>query len=516
VKEIHTTVLLERLAAGWTSSHAGLAQELVQRWAAPLCTEAEIIEVGENTAEFVITLTDIRLRTMHEVPCLLVGGDSDLSQPLREFWSKFNSTHHLPFVLTLSKTAHDAAVRILRSGRCLLLSSEQVKRMLHAEFALVELKQILIRQIPKRTLIPYNLLVPAEGGMFFGRENELSRLSDEDSTSFAIAGPGRIGKTSLALRHKHEMLRSRRVGATRIILANLYNVEHLPDRVARFVAMSIENSRRSDRMTTGDLVNFLQYQKKKCGGPFELLLDEVDEDCEGQAFKALGEAARSGLCRLVLCGKGALLKTMLSSRSPLDCRLDLIQLEHLDEDSARALLIKPLTDLGFKLEDEDRIAEEVLDLTGNMPNLIQLFGMKLVDRAIVNKDDKILPDHLEAVKKDFFVAQFFIKSLNELTDPETRLVALALLSENHQSFTVPAVQAIARREGLSIDLARTNEICIDLLINNVVVWDNGSYTIASAGLPFYARKKDYLKTALEEARATKPQPWPLGLQARVG
>ena len=263
MKDIHRTSLVERLADGWTATHAGLVQELVQRWAAPLCHEADIVEIGENTAEFVIGLSDIRLRTMHQVPCLLVGGDSDLSQPLHEFWRKFNSTHHLPFVLTLSDTALMAARKILHSGRCVILSSEQLKRMLQVELPLIELKQILIKQIPRRALIPFNLLVPAEGGMFFGRENELSRLRDEDFTSFAIAGPGRVGKTSLALRYKYEMLRRHHPRASRTFYISLYGADHLPDRTARFIAMNIQPSRRSDRLTSSTALDATMVRRRR-------------------------------------------------------------------------------------------------------------------------------------------------------------------------------------------------------------------------------------------------------------
>ena len=503
MKDVDTTLLIDRLAHGWTSSHAGLAYEFIQRWAAPLCQEADVIEIGENTAEFVTVLTDIRLRTMHQVPCLLVGGEADASKALQEFWTRFNSTHHIPFILTLSATAHDSAVKMLRSGRCLILSPNQIDKMLRSQFPLVELKQLLLRQVPRRALIPYNLLVPAEGGMFFGRQNELSRLRDEDFTSFAIAGPGRIGKTSLARYYQTERLRSRHPSSSRSFFISLYDADHLPDRIARFIAMKIQSSRRSDRMLVKDLLNFLLYQNKHCGGPLQLILDEVDEDCEGEAFKVLGEAARSHFCRLILCGRGNLLKMMLSSKSPLDCRLDLIQLEPLDTSSARDLLIKPIEDLGFKIEKPEGVTEEVLKLTGQMPHLVQLFGKKLVDHAISDKTETISTEQVELLKTDFYIAQFFLKSLNELANAEAKLVALALLSERQQSFSVPEIQAIAGQEGLHLDAASTNNICLELLVNNVLAWDNGSYRIANAGLPFYARKKDYLKNSLEEAREAR-------------
>lgn len=500
MKDLHTNVLLERLAEGWESAHAGLAQEFVQRWAGALCTEAEVNEVGENTAQFFLDLSDVRLRTMHEVPCMLVSGSSNLDQPLRAFWNKFNSSNHLPFVLALSDAAYEAATRTLKSDHRLLLSAAQVKQMLRAAPAQNLLKQILIQQVPKRTLVPYNLLVPAEGGMFFGREHELSRLRDEDMTSFAIAGPGRIGKTSLAMRYKNEMVRAHHPRAPRMTFISMYDAKPLPSKIARTIAMKIEEGSRSDRMVAGDLLNFLKYNKKRYGGTLELLLDEVDEVCQGETFKVLGEAARSKLCRLIFCGKGVLLKMMLSSKSPLDCRLSLIPLEPLDENSARDLLIKPLTDLGFTLDNPERLAGEVSELTGRMPNLVQLFGEKLADGAIAKKIDTITPENLETLKEDFIIAQTFMKAFNDLDDPEARLVALSLLNGGVEEVSVAEVQAVAKSEGIRMDLKRANEVCIDLLINSVFAWKDGAYCIASKGLSFYVRKRGYLSSALEDAR----------------
>lgn len=500
VKELHTNVMMERLAEGWDTSHAGLAQEFVQRWAGALCTEAEVNEVGENTAQFFLDLSDVRLRTMHEVPCMLVSGSANLDQPLRAFWNKFNSSNHLPFILALSDAAHAEAVRTLKSDRRLLLSAAQVRQMLRAAPAQNLLKQIITRQIPRRTLNPYDLLGPAEGGMFFGREPELSRLRDEDMTSFAIAGPGRIGKTSLAMRYRKEMLRTAPQRATRMIFHSMYEPNPLPSKTARTIAMCIENSSRSDRMVAGDLLNFLRYQKNRYGGTLELLLDEVDEVCQGETFKVLGEAARSKLCRLILCGKGVLLKMMLSSKSPLDCRLSLIPLEPLDENSARDLLIKPLTDLGFTLVNPERLAGEVSELTGRISNLVQLFGDQLAIKAIEGKTDTITTETLESLKADFYIAQTFMKAFNDLDDPEARLVALSLLNAEVEEVSVAEVQAVARSEGIRMDLKRANDVCIDLLINSVLTWKNGEYCIASKGLSFYARKGGYLGSALQDAR----------------
>ncbi|MFL6334709.1 MAG: hypothetical protein ACJ754_15470, partial [Pyrinomonadaceae bacterium] len=158
-------------------------------------------------------------------------------------------------------------------------------------------------------------------------------------------------------------------------------------------------------------------------------------------------------------------------------------------------------DLGFKIVDPDALSEEVFYLTGRLPNILQLFGIKLADGAMKAGRDFIAPEHLEALKDDFIIAQFFIKTLTELDDPQTRLVGMLLVKDGRRDFTVAAVQEVARRGGVELDSRRANDICTDLLVNNVLVWNHGSYSIANGGLIFYAQKKEFFGSALEEARA---------------
>lgn len=500
-KKLTTSALMERLIQeGWDSSHDGVAQEFAQRWATVLNTSLNINKVEENLLSFTIHLPHFRLRTMQEVPCLLIAGDSVNTDALKDYKIKYNNPNYLPFILTLSPSAHQSAFQMFPLGRCLILSAEQIKSLLMMDNPQDQLKRLLRDQIPRRTLIPYNFSLPAVGGMFFGRNDELSRLQEEDFISFSIAGPGRIGKTSLLKSYYVNQFSRHNSRIANRFNISFYKSEPTPDGIARFLAMEIRDSKQSDRMTAGGLVNFLRHMRSDLGGPLELLLDEVDEVCQGEAFRYLGEAARMGLCRLVLCGKGGLLKTMLSTKSPLECRLDLIQLGPLDEGSARELLLKPLADLGFQISDEEHFLDKILRLKGRLPNLLQLFGKKLAEIAIQEKAETITPNILDLLLGDFLIAQFFIKSLIDLDDPQTRLIGLLLVEEGEANVSLSSMQALASRCGLSLSSKRVMEVCIDLVINNVLVWNHGLYSLANEGLPFYARQTGYLSNALSEAR----------------
>ncbi|MCA1634365.1 MAG: hypothetical protein LC802_11900 [Acidobacteria bacterium] len=272
--------------------------------------------------------------------------------------------------------------------------------------------------------------------------------------------------------------------------------------VSRFLAMHIASSRRSAEMTDAGLLNFVKYQSNALGAPLDLLLDEVDLVCESEAFKALGAAAREGYCRLVLFGKGVLLKTILSESSLLDCRMQLLHLGPLDAGSARKLILLPLRDLGFRIAGQEEFLERVLSLTGRLPYLLQFYGQKLAQLALEEQTDTISLQHVETLHADFATAQYFVKPLNELRDAQTRLVGLSLLKEYRREYSIPAVQEIYERvAGTRLSHTRTSEICNDLVINNVLAWQGPSaFRIANEGLYRYAHDMGYLTNALEDSK----------------
>lgn len=501
--------LVENLAGGWQPDHAKSALELVNQWRINLKAsvhfrQGEQGDVARNTVRFVTHLSEIHLRGMNEVPCLLIGGDG--SDGALDFWRKSAGPGRLPFILALSDKAYYQAEQIVTEQRGLLLSAAQIRQLVSSPDPRGFLKSQIHKQIAKQRLIPYDFLKSAEGGMFFGRRNELNRLRHEDGTSFAIAGPGKVGKSSLIKQYRSVMLRERDARATLRFYVDFYDCRDTsPDGVARFFAMKIDPSKQSNRMTADGLLDFLRYQSFRSGGTsLDLLLDEVDEVCNGEAFKMLGEAAKLGHCRLVLCGKGALLRMMLDKDSPLRGRLELVQLEPLDEHSARRLILEPLADLGLEISDPELLINRVFRLTGRLPHLLQLYGKKLASLAIEEESDRITINHIETLKWDFGVAQIFTEPVRNLTDPEARLIALLLLQEgkgSSEDISIQTVQKLAARESLEYDLNHLTEICNELVISNVLAWSNGRYRIANEALFDYAHNLGLLEASeIEQAR----------------
>jgi hypothetical protein len=492
--------LIDQLSQGWKPDHSGLAEEFAQLWQEKLNAKVERKESGKNGLRFIADLSEIRLRGLNEVPCLLSGGDG--AEELRDFWRKSAGLGRTPLIIALSEQAHRQAESVITDARGLLLSGTQVKQLLTAPEPRQFLTRQFNRQIPKQRLIPFDYLRPAEGGMFFGRRPELNRLLLEDQTSFAIAGPGKVGKSSLVKHYLRQTGRNRDPRRSYRFYIDFYDCQDISsDGAARFLAMKLDPSKQSSRMVASGLLDFLKYQSFRHNGALDLLLDEVDEVCHSQAFNLLGEAAKLGFCRLVLCGKGGLMQTLLGDKSPLRNRLELIKLEPLDPLSARQLFLEPFRDLELRVNDPDALVQRVFSLTGRLPHLLQLFGKKLATLVIEEEAKEITTQHIETLKWDFGVAQIFTDPLLRLKDAEARLLGLLLIKDRRRELSVPAIQQLAEQEKLANDLRHVTSLCNDLVISNVLAWSSGKYCVANEALYDYVNNLGLLANeALDEAR----------------
>ncbi|MBI1766713.1 MAG: hypothetical protein HYR56_35350 [Acidobacteria bacterium] len=495
--------LVENLARGWTQTHDEQALGFIQRWKEKFQTDTQVKQRGDNCLRFLADLSSIRLHGMGEVQCVLLGGEGPgLTEALRDFKQRLGEAGGVPFVLATSHSAYTQAYEALPFGRFLILSPPQLEQLLATPEPLRYLKLWLREQISLRRLVPFNHLLSVEGGMFFGRRNELDKLYNESDLSFAVAGPGRIGKTSLIKQFQRKLVHDRDPQALRTFYVDFYQCSKEPNTIAQLLAMKLEASRRSLELSYTKLPDFLQYLKTKLGGTIHLLLDEVDNVCQGEVFDLLGEAAKLGYCRLILIGRGGLLRMMLYSDSQLNQRLQLLQLNPLDEPAARNLLLDPLADLGFKVDDPERLSAQVLRLTGRLPNQIQFFARKLAELAIDEQSDTISLAQVERLKWDFETTQFFISPLQGeyLEDAEVRLIALLLLKEQLKEITPGPICALALRWGLPIDEMHALRICNELVIHNVLVWNKGRFCLANEALAEYAERLGILDSALETAR----------------
>src|SRR5690349_12924159 len=98
LKDLPGEIIIEKLTDGWGPTHIEVVREFLRRLEYKLNTHIEILDIKQNTVHFVTHLSDINLRTMDDIPCLMLSGGttttwalSNITNAVREFWDKFSS-----------------------------------------------------------------------------------------------------------------------------------------------------------------------------------------------------------------------------------------------------------------------------------------------------------------------------------------------------------------------------------------------------------------------------------------
>lgn len=485
--------LCRRLADGWPADCPEIPREvfsrLRRRWRAT--SEGEQAKASAFRARF--ELSELRLLGGADLGFLVLGRGADVEVEVRDFWRDHGGGGRGTLIAVPSAAQKEAVQQIVPEGRCVILDATEVEGLLTNGNPLEVLKEHLRRQIPLPRLIPYDIMHPAAPNMFFGRREILDRFHNEEGTSFALAGPGRIGKSSLLKQYQFELRRNREDERRhRLFFIDCLPYNELdPDDLAQRLALDISADSEANRVNTKTLLRFLRRHSHDGNRPLDLLLDEVDSVCSSDAMEGISEAVRCGFCRVILCGKGGLYAMMRRRDSQFARRLELIRPEPLDPDSAARLLLEPLAALGITPEDETALRQVVFTLTARRPHLIQECAKHLFQFAQADRTATITERHLERLSAHFAELSHALLPLEDMRNDLTRLLVLLWLREGGRLITVAYLQQLAKRHGLDLSAAEALEICDDLWICNVLTWENGHLTLASPHLVEFVRKMNF-------------------------
>ena len=477
--------MIARLGHGWPEASPGPALEALDLLAGKLGGELQTKGADADTVEFRLHLNQIRLRGADDIFGILVGGNgvAAMRSP-SAFWSRSSAPGRLVMILAGSETAHRAAEEKIPQQAAFILGPRLLERLLADPNPLAYWKAQLCHQVSKSRLLPFDIEHPAAANMFFGRQAELDLLAGADS--IAIAGPGRIGKTSLLHEHRRRLLKTDRARAIATTLIDFYScADKSDDHVAHFLMMKINPTRRNSNKKAADLGHILLTERSRHSCVPELLLDEVDEVVSLPVFNQLAKAARDGLCRLILVGRGVLFQRLSNKNSALECRIDMIRPEPLDRPDAESLFIEPFRDLGYRFVEEDRFLDYVMDLTGGLPQHLHLFGRRLFHCVTTRGLGTISPEIRNHLKDDFQLAHYVRSSLLEV-EPEYQPIAELLLTQGRDVFTDAAIQDACVQAGRARPtLAQAVEIGDQLVLQNFLVWRGDRYRLASPALLGY-------------------------------
>ena len=195
--------LCTRLANAWTYDHAELCAEAFDR----LCEKWKATnpkKVSKPTCfRGSFDLKHVRLFGAMDVGFLAVGANAALANDFSDL--RVATPHRITLVVVESESIRELIRTLEISSRFVILIPKDIEKLLTQPRPLEELKKRLREQIPIRRLLPFDITHPVSPNMFFGRRELLDRFHEEDRTNFAIAGPGRIGKSSILGQYRYEL-----------------------------------------------------------------------------------------------------------------------------------------------------------------------------------------------------------------------------------------------------------------------------------------------------------------------
>ena len=378
-------------------------------------------------------------------------------------------------------------------SRAVIFQHEDLARVLESDHPLEEVKGAYRKQIARHLLIPFDTERPAEGGMFTGRSRYLQTLKNMHS-SVALAGPSKLGKTSLLRRYRDDMVRAGDPAMHATFYVSLYN---LPDRsdngIARKVAMRVDGKKSSNDITCERLEQFFRFWKEHFGRPVDLLLDEVDEVLAFKFFDTVEHISREGYCRIVLAGKSNLLREMLNPTRALAERMDLLRLEPLSTTETESLFLQPLRDLGFRVSQEEEMLRAVEDLSGQMPHWVQFYGKAVAQLGCDRELEEITPKLLQDVRDSFEVHTRCVSAILDLADAKVQQAAQLLLTLPRRPMAIPEIQGVFKDHQIAAEYKDTYAICNDLVLANILSWQQGRVEIANGSLMYHARLSGLVK-----------------------
>jgi len=324
--------------------------------------------------------------------------------------------------------------------------------------------------------------------MFFGREYELKTIvRTVRDTNFAIVGGRKIGKTSVLAR-VHQLLQE----------APEYKPFYLDCQAIRSHADFFEaidtmwktplpapTPEGFRRMAT-DLA--AQYPSRTV----VMMLDEIDGlllhdiACDEHLFRVLRALTQEGQLRLVACGEKILNAALHNPRLAFFNFCNLIQLTYLPLEEARRVVIDPMHEMGISLEDDEALADQIVELAAGHPNVVQYICQKLIERINQRRERLITRTDLDALSQSTQFAEYFAEVSWGNADALERLITLLMLDQPEVTLGEMAERLRARE--LPVTPIQLENAFDDLCLYSILRRDGPKYTFAAQAFPEVLRR----------------------------
>jgi len=324
----------------------------------------------------------------------------------------------------------DEHLRTLLRYDVIVLGHAQLRDILRVRWRLRALVARILEQVDLTVVSPFVTEGPVPSSMFFGREGEIKEIGLRiETSSLALIGPRRIGKTSI-LQRVLTSIRNRPRPVVYLDCQSIYEAPAFLTALAVDYAPALVHEDFSSPAAFRPLLEALRAGY--AGAPAQFILDEVDlilrEDPEGAEglFRAFRVAEAEGAAHFLLCGERTLLHKLRDPDSALFNFCHSMRVAFLEARDATRLIAEPLEQMEVQWEDREAGIQRILEITGGHPNLIQRTCASLVELLNQERTRRIKREHLDGVVADPAFLEEYLDTLWGRASEAEKILTLAL------------------------------------------------------------------------------------------
>ncbi|MBI4786509.1 MAG: ATP-binding protein [Chloroflexi bacterium] len=456
---------------------------------------------------FFIDLSDWKLAFSDRTPCFWVHTPELLGQPVVNLADEIRDAvrqkgwQKETILVLVEGPADELRGRLSTSfTQFLVLGEQQHKEIASAPSPTRVMLDLLLPQMPRARLGPYQTTRPVTGSRFFGRESYLNKMIAHRNQNYVIIGIRRIGKTSLLQEVKRrldlvdepnpEQQRRLYIDCSVITSAEeLYREIVLrlrKEELKRLLGRNTESLRFQAQM--------FEYLAGQNGGTITYLLDEIDgllKHLGGDlsVFDVLRRvSSEDGAARFIIAGFREARRAVSDDKTPFYNFGEPLVLDAMDRTEVKRMVEFPMDQLRVKLQGRDEILQRIYRETAGMPNFVQYYCQTLLENLDRSSQDTLSVAHLQSVYENRNFRDFVIKTFIRNTVPLERAIVFAMVAKNHtrnaESYSQKDIDDELSRRGVNLGFTELDEGCGNLVAAGILQQHGRQYSFS---IPLFAR-----------------------------
>lgn len=364
-----------------------------------------------------------------------------------------------------------------------VIDARQQARIQKADSPTAVTLDILLSQMPRAQLAPYETNKPVTGSRFFGRKYEINQILQHTQTSYLFIGIRRIGKTSLLKEILRRMDLEDPPGANEV--RRLYvDCTVISSEEEFLLALTSRLDPTELKLLMGRAAQSKRYKSRMFdrfadlhGEPVTFLIDELDRllmhiGDQSELFDVLRAASNAHKARFIMAGFRKALEASTNQRTPFYNLATRVHLSRLKRVDVKHMVLGPLERLRIGIQNPEGIVNRITRETAGLPNYVQFFCKTLLEQLEEKGGDTITEDDLSSVYENHEFRDFVLDTFMSNTEPLEQALIYALVAEGYsptrqRTFSQRAMDGFLKKRKIDLKYQLLDRACRNLEIAGV-------------------------------------------------